>query len=158
MQRAGSLPYLNRLYSSPSNSISIFCFYFDWFVVFGLILDADGRSDDSYVSKDALEGDTIQLECKFDPTLIKDNTNQYIFYWHRKNHQKTEPVAIGGSSLEFDYKVNFNMMLGIFNLRIDRAQYDRDNGQFECKIKESGTGTEIKSRVYIVTILSKSII
>lgn len=115
--------------------------------------DAEIRFENQNIaSKDALEGETIRLECRFSPQL-DTNPKQLIYYWHRKNNQRTEPVAIGHNSLDSDYQVEFEPNDGRFDLMIQRAQYDRDNGQFECKIKESGSGTEVKSRTYLVTIL-----
>lgn len=108
------------------------------------------------MNKDALEGDTIRLDCRFNPQLLDLNTAKLIFYWHRKNHQKTDPVAINENPLESDYQIEYNKNEGKYDLVIQKAQYDRDNGQFECKIKEAGNGAEVKSRIYMVTILSKS--
>ena len=65
-------------------------------------------------------------------------------------------MAIAGSALDSDYLIDFDRAAGKFDLIIQKVQYDRDNGQFECKIKEEGTGAEIKSRTYLVTILSRS--
>lgn len=81
--------------------------------------------------------------------------NEVVFYWHRKNPIYNEPVAVGPSSLDSNYRVTFDKSKGVYDLRILNAQYDRDNSQFECKIKEPGSGVELKSRTYVVTILSK---
>lgn len=105
-------------------------------------------------SKDALEGETIRLDCRFDPDLLDSNSNKLIFYWHRKNHLRTDPVAINENPLEIDYLIEYSTKDGIYDLIITKAQYDRDNGQFECKIKEAGNGAEVLSRSFTVTILS----
>ena len=122
--------------------------------VFNLAIDS--KADEPFESKDALEGQTIRLDCHFNPQLLDFNANKLIFYWHRKNHQKTDPVAINENPLETDYQIEYNTAEGKYDLIIQKAQYDRDNGQFECKIKEAGNGAEVKSRTYLVTILSKS--
>ncbi|OTF79535.1 hypothetical protein BLA29_006982, partial [Euroglyphus maynei] len=117
------------------------------------------RTDDpqqlstAIITKDALEGETIRLDCRYNPRLLDLNSNKLIFYWHRKNHLKTDPVAINENPLEIDYLIEYNTDEGIYDLIIKKAQYDRDNGQFECKIKEAGNGAEVKSRSYLVTIL-----
>lgn len=64
-------------------------------------------------------------------------------------------MAINGNSLSKDYALDVSE--GKYDLVIPSAQYDRDNGQFECKIKEPGSGIEIHSKAYVVTILSKSL-
>ncbi len=106
-------------------------------------------------NKDAVEGETIRLDCRFNPQLLGNNPNKLIFYWHRTNNKKTDPVAINENPLDTDYSIEHNTIEGKYDLLIQRAQYDRDNGQFECKIKEAGNGAEIKSLSYVVTILSK---
>lgn len=118
----------------------------------------DPSSSTAIITKDALEGETIRLDCRYNPRLLDLNSNKLIFYWHRKNHLKTDPVAINENPLEIDYLIEYNTDEGIYDLIIKKAQYDRDNGQFECKIKEAGNGAEVKSRSYMVTILSKNFI
>ncbi|XP_027196551.1 cell adhesion molecule Dscam1-like isoform X3 [Dermatophagoides pteronyssinus] len=113
----------------------------------------DPSSSTAIITKDALEGETIRLDCRYNPRLLDLNSNKLIFYWHRKNHLKTDPVAINENPLEIDYLIEYNTDEGIYDLIIKKAQYDRDNGQFECKIKEAGNGAEVKSRSYMVTIL-----
>ena len=44
---------------------------------------------------------------------------------------------------------------GIYDLRIKKANYDRDNGQFECRMKEGGTGTELHSKSLELVVLLK---
>ena len=106
-------------------------------------------------NKDAVEGETIRLDCRFNPQLLGTNPKKLIFYWHRTNNVKTDPVAINENPLESDYTVDYNTNEGKYDLLIKKAQYNRDNGQFECKIKEAGNGAEVISLSYVVTILSK---
>lgn len=42
---------------------------------------------------------------------------------------------------------------GKYDLRISQANYDRDNGQFECRMKEGGTGIELHSMSVELTVL-----
>ena len=42
---------------------------------------------------------------------------------------------------------------GRYDLRINKANYDRDNGQFECRMKEGGTGNELHSKSVELTVL-----
>ena len=40
---------------------------------------------------------------------------------------------------------------GVYDLEIEGATYDRDNGQFECRMKEGGSGRELHSKSVTVT-------
>ena len=59
-------------------------------------------------NKDAIEGETIRLDCRFNPQLLGTNAKKLIFYWHRTNNIKTDPVAINENPLESDYSVEHN--------------------------------------------------
>lgn len=115
----------------------------------------DGNKD----HKDALEGDTIRLACRYNPEIISSSGSsgkEPAFYWQKTSVVKGQDVvAINGNSLSKDYALDVSE--GKYDLVIPSAQYDRDNGQFECKIKEPGSGIEIHSKAYVVTILSKSL-
>lgn len=41
----------------------------------------------------------------------------------------------------------------MYDLTISSATYDRDNGQFECHMKEGGTGKELHSKSMDLTVL-----
>lgn len=140
------------------------------FLLFFPISDADSRIHSSSSSspndpttppnsipKDAQEGETILLECRFDPSLLGRDADKAVYYWHRTNQglSKTEPAAINDSPLDRNYRVDFSPEAGRYDLRVDRANYERDNGLFQCKIVIGGTGTVLKEANYLVTILSK---
>ena len=42
---------------------------------------------------------------------------------------------------------------GRYDLHIKGAFYERDNGRFECKVKERGTGKDIYSKAFHLTVL-----
>lgn len=42
---------------------------------------------------------------------------------------------------------------GRYDLHISHADYERDNGKFECRIKEDGTGQELHSHTVSLTVL-----
>ena len=42
---------------------------------------------------------------------------------------------------------------GKYDLKIKKANYDRDNGRFECRMKEGGTGNELHSKRIDLTVL-----
>ena len=53
------------------------------------------------------------------------------------------------------FRVEHRPNQGIYDLRISKATYDRDNGQFECRMKEGGTGIELHSKSVELTVLLK---
>lgn len=116
-----------------------------------------GQHTDSRVAenKDAVEGETIRLACRFNPSLLRHSGHELVYYWQRTNKKSTDVAAINTNTLVKDYVLESLPHEGKYDLRIDAAEYDRDNGLFECRIKEAGSGTEILSMSYVVTILSK---
>ena len=67
--------------------------------------------------------------------------------------RRRETPTVGTSVLAADYQVEYDAQAGGFDLVIDRAQYDRDNGKFDCKVQESGNGGILFESTYMVTIL-----
>ena len=79
--------------------------------------------------------------------------NQTIFSLpYRHGHDN---VAIGGLQLENNYALDFHPESGIYHLRISNATYDRDNGQFECRMKEGKTGKILHTKSFDLTVLLK---
>lgn len=73
------------------------------------------------------------------------------FYWQKTTFKNPDVVAINENSLSQHYRLEISE--GGYDLLILSASYERDNGNFECKIKETGNGAEVKSQAYTVTIL-----
>lgn len=44
--------------------------------------------------------------------------------------------------------------IGRYDLHITNASYERDNGRFECRVKEGGTGHDRHSQSYMLTVLT----
>ena len=42
---------------------------------------------------------------------------------------------------------------GRYDLHISHANYERDNGKFECRVKEDGTGVELYTATISLTVL-----
>lgn len=53
----------------------------------------------------------------------------------------------------FNFSVDYKPEEGKYDLHIRQANYDRDNGQFECRMKEGGTGIELHSKSIELTVL-----
>ena len=53
------------------------------------------------------------------------------------------------------FRVRHRPENGTYDLRITNATYDRDNGQFECRLKEGGTGRVLHSKSIGLTVLLK---
>ena len=51
------------------------------------------------------------------------------------------------------FRVRHRPINGTYDLRITNATYDRDNGQFECRLKEGGTGRVLHSKSIDLTVL-----
>lgn len=58
------------------------------------------------------------------------------------------------SNIIFFCRVIYNPDQGKYDLRITNASYNRDNGRFECQIKEGGSGTQIHQQSYRLTVLT----
>jgi len=108
------------------------------------------------VQIDALEGETIRLPCKFNllNSELIDQQDSPVYFWMRKTHNNTDNVSIKQTALDPGYKLDINPQEGKYDLIINSASYYRDNGYFECRVKKSGTGEDIKSTYYQLTILS----
>ncbi|RWS14198.1 hypothetical protein B4U79_12939 [Dinothrombium tinctorium] len=105
------------------------------------------------VVRDALEDDTIHLECRFNPNQISKNENEYVFYWKKTNNIDQDVVTVNHNTLVKGYSLMYSIREGKYDLVISAAKYERDNGKFECKIKENGSGREVENAVYTLTIL-----
>ncbi|XP_064463454.1 protein turtle homolog B-like [Ornithodoros turicata] len=99
---------------------------------------------------DVKEGKALELRCKFNPALASRNI---LYFWVRTNTEGTENAAISGSALFPHYTVDFEPTEGRYDLLISRAQYEKDNGRFECRLKEAGSGLDVHSSGYQVTVL-----
>ncbi|XP_050509642.1 muscle M-line assembly protein unc-89 [Diabrotica virgifera virgifera] len=106
-------------------------------------------SEDS--SRDTREGEDVTLECRFPPQPSRDTLT---YYWAKNNKQTHDNVAIGHVPLDANYKINYRVDKGIYDLSISNASYDRDNGKFECKVKAGGSGTNLHVQKYTLTVLT----
>ncbi|XP_076367053.1 cell adhesion molecule DSCAML1-like isoform X5 [Tachypleus tridentatus] len=102
------------------------------------------------VNKDVVEGKTARLQCRFNPALSSGNV---LYYWIRTNNDGKDNAAISGVALDPHYEVEFAPNDGRYDLLISHAKYDADNGQFECKLKEGGSGADIHNMDFSVTVL-----
>ena len=51
------------------------------------------------------------------------------------------------------FRVNYQPQNGVYDLEIKNATYNRDNGQFECRVKEGGTGRVLHKKSIELTVL-----
>ncbi|KAJ8967553.1 hypothetical protein NQ314_002869 [Rhamnusium bicolor] len=101
--------------------------------------------------RDTREGEDVTLECRFPPQTSRDTLT---YYWAKKNKQTHDNVAIGSVPLDTNYKLNYQVEKGIYDLLISNASYDRDNGKFECKVKAGGSGANLHVQKYTLTVLT----
>ncbi|KAK9729566.1 Immunoglobulin domain [Popillia japonica] len=100
--------------------------------------------------KDTREGENVTLECRFTPKTREKLT----YYWSRSNRQSHDNAAIGEVPLDNSYRLNYHPEKGVYDLLISNASYDRDNGKFECKVKAGGSGDNLHSQSYTLTVLT----
>ncbi|XP_076340244.1 cell adhesion molecule Dscam1-like isoform X1 [Tachypleus tridentatus] len=101
-------------------------------------------------NKDVVEGEMVRLQCRFNPALSSGNI---LYYWIRTNKDGKDNAAISGVALDPHYQVEFAPNEGRYDLLISHAKYDADNGHFECKLKEGGSGADIYNMAFTVTVL-----
>ncbi|XP_075224340.1 hemicentin protein echinoid isoform X2 [Lycorma delicatula] len=101
--------------------------------------------------KDTREGEDVTLECRFSPQLA---SQEPTYYWLRTNKRNHDNVAIEQTPLDTNYKLDFRPDQGRYDLLISNASYERDNGQFECRLKAGGSGRDLHSQAFIVTVLT----
>jgi len=99
---------------------------------------------------DVVSGSSVTLKCRFDPQL---NQKRSTLYWIRSNRINHDNVAIGETAFHQDYRVDHQPREGRYDLHLSHANYDRDNGKFECRIKEDGTGVELYTVTVGLTVL-----
>ncbi|KAG8188856.1 hypothetical protein JTE90_004664 [Oedothorax gibbosus] len=101
-------------------------------------------------SRDVVEGETLRLPCRFHSALGSSTT---LYFWSRVNRDGKDNAAINAAALDPHYNIDFSPQEGKYDLLISRANYDKDNGKFECWLKEGGSGVDIYSVSYVVTVL-----
>eukprot|EP00096_Caligus_rogercresseyi_P007210 TRINITY_DN2500_c0_g1_i2.p1 TRINITY_DN2500_c0_g1~~TRINITY_DN2500_c0_g1_i2.p1 ORF type:complete len:1139 (+),score=219.87 TRINITY_DN2500_c0_g1_i2:255-3671(+) len=115
--------------------------------LFSLAYGEDGFDD--IMSIDVTEGQDAVLNCRFLSQFLNNGTSTY---WIRKNRNGYDNVAIGQTPYEHQYRVQLSDD-GTYNLRIINATYDRDNGDFECRMKKGGSGKTLHSKSVKLTVL-----
>ncbi|XP_035211454.1 hemicentin-2-like isoform X2 [Stegodyphus dumicola] len=103
-------------------------------------------------TKDVVEGETLRLPCRFQSPLVTSTTQ---YFWSRDNKNGKDNAAINAAALDPHYSIDFSPQEGKYDLLISEANYDKDNGKFECWLKEGGSGFDIFSQSYVVTVLIK---
>ncbi|KAG7213943.1 hypothetical protein KM043_003140 [Ampulex compressa] len=97
---------------------------------------------------DTHEGSTVQLQCRFSPP--RENVTCFWLTHTNNNHDN---AAIEDRSLSPNYKVFMNLDEGRYDLQIRNVSYERDNGKYECRVKASGTGTDLHRKYVTLTVL-----
>ena len=66
-------------------------------------------------------------------------------------------VSVIASTTQYNvnnfFRLDYAPEAGTYKLIIKSTSYEKDHGQFECKVKETGTGRVLHSRVFTVTVL-----
>lgn len=104
---------------------------------------------------DTHKGSSITLKCRFDIDKLRRNESSTLVpLWKRSIGDSFDIIST--NNLTFGpYKLEYSTYSGKYDLTIDDVHYERDNGLFECKVKEAGTGVDLVEQSYQVTVLSK---
>jgi echinoid protein len=122
------------------------CCYTILFYVVTLVLCIAASED-----QDTREGEDLLLKCRFNEHL---ESTDFSYYWAKKTLTNYDNVAIGNVPLNTNYRVDYRPERGVYDLRIQNASYERDNGRFECRIKAQGTGADLHQEYYNLTVLT----
>ncbi|XP_037083342.1 hemicentin-2-like [Pollicipes pollicipes] len=115
----------------------------------GAMLTSGQRPGDGNV--DVMEGQDAVLQCRFDPALA--DGDDVSFYWSHKNIREWDTVAIQKDLFRERYSVDANPVEGRYDLTITSATYENDNGQFVCKVRRVGSGTDLHTEKVSLTVL-----
>jgi len=99
---------------------------------------------------DVTEGGEVVLPCRFNPSLLETDST---LYWIRSNRRNHDNVAIGQTAFHKQYRVDYDEEEGVYDLSVSMVEFGRDNGRFECRIKEDGTGVELYTKTISLTVL-----
>ncbi|XP_076065499.1 hemicentin protein echinoid [Oratosquilla oratoria] len=114
------------------------------------VLDSS-RSTRREESSDVREGQDVTLQCRFNhPTLLSGGQ---IYWMKQERNGQKDNVAIGEMPLGQNYRVELVPEEGRYDLTISHATYDRDNGMFECRVKEAQTGSDLHTTTVNLTVL-----
>ncbi|CAB3378504.1 Hypothetical predicted protein [Cloeon dipterum] len=103
---------------------------------------------------DTREGADITLECRFSPQIASQDPT---LFWQRTStkdgKQQMENVFVQDRSLVPNYRLDYRPHMGRYDLLISNVTYDRDNGEFVCKVLATGLGQVLHSQTMQVTVL-----
>ncbi|XP_063585108.1 hemicentin-2-like [Penaeus indicus] len=100
---------------------------------------------------DVREGQDVTLKCRINnPSLI---TSGGQIFWMRQRKGEKDNVAIRDTPFDRSYTVDLDLEEGRYDLTISHATYERDNGMFECRVKEAGTGSDLHTTTVNLTVL-----
>ncbi|GLH07354.1 Down syndrome cell adhesion molecule-like protein Dscam2 [Gryllus bimaculatus] len=117
-------------------------------IAIGLLLPVIPAED----AEDTREGEDVTLKCRFPPQV---GALAPTFFWVRNNkHNQHDNVAIQQNPLDAYYRVDFKPEQGRYDLLISNASYERDNGLFACYVKEAGSGQDLHSQAFALTVLT----
>ncbi|XP_049534631.1 hemicentin-1-like [Anopheles darlingi] len=100
---------------------------------------------------DTREGEDVTLKCRFNEHF---SDREYSYYWAQQSPNKYDNVAIKSDTFNPNYKIDYRPNQGIYDLQIFNVSYVRDNGRFECRIKQIGSDNTIYEDYYNLTVLT----
>lgn len=90
----------------------------------------------------------MQLQCRFPPL-----PGNVASFWLTHTNNNIDNAAFGNHSMSPNYDVFLDLGQGRYDLQIKNVSYERDNGRYECKMKDSHTGVDIYRKYITLTVL-----
>lgn len=106
----------------------------------------------SVENRDVVEGQNVRLPCRFNSDV---SSKSAMFYWmYLMSDSKQDIIFRNNESYAGShYTADFAPKDGRYDLTVTRAEYKRDNTQFECRMKNINDGNIKVLAVFSVTVL-----
>lgn len=104
-------------------------------------------------NRDVVEGQNVRLPCRFNSDISQ---KEAMFYWMvLMSDSRQDIIMMNDGSYGSHYTADFAPHDGRYDLTVSRAEYQRDNTQFECRLKNKKDGSIKVLATFSVTVLCK---
>lgn len=104
-------------------------------------------------NRDVVEGQNVRLPCRFNSDISQ---KEAMFYWMvLMSDSRQDIIMMNDGSYGSHYTADFTPHDGRYDLTVSRAEYQRDNTQFECRLKNIKDGSIKVLATFSVTVLCK---
>lgn len=103
-------------------------------------------------NRDVVEGQNVRLPCRFNSDII--SPKDAMFYWMvLMSDSRQDIIMMNEVPYGLHYTADFAPEEGRYDLTVSRAEYKRDNTQFECRLKNKNDGSVKVLSTFSVTVL-----